>query len=169
MPGPEANELGLDGKPGANDPTKFRQGTFDPGVSFGCFSGDLLSGDPEKPRRDERVLVQLKPDDTTEEARAAIAAGKPGGMFEVYITRPGGDSDDDQICILRVNSAGVEIHGQPTTPPVTNPAGAPRVYHEGGQYVTIYQNDGNIVTYFTNGSADESTWVATWSSFGGKA
>ena len=42
-----------------------------------------------------------------------------------------------------------------------------RFYHEGGGYVTIYQNDGHVVTLKTYNTNDESKWEPVWSSWHG--
>ena len=170
------NELMLDGKPGTNDPTKFRQGTYDAGGYFGAFSGDWLkqgvrSDTPLGTERYEKVLVSLKPDDDPE-ARPFLN-DQPGGAFEIRCQKPGTTEDRDNIFGLRTTWQHHEIFGHKVA--TRHPDGSvtwhrgigggaasqTRFYSDDRRYCFNVQGDGGgkIVQYDTHGSADETTWT----------
>lgn len=168
---PEANELCLDAKPHTMDPTKVRQGTFDPGNYFGAFSGDFLVGDPENPTRYEKVLVALKPDDDS--AVRQFWETHPGGVFEVFTQAAGTSDDAHMIRALRISAMYVELFGHrlitrhpdgSVTWHLGEGGGSPasRFYSDDGRYCFNVQGDdgGKIVQYDTHGSSDESGWTA---------
>lgn len=70
--------------------------------------------------------------------------------------------------VLRLDTNGPHTHiPESPHPPAGTGTHGPRMPHE-GDFVTIFQGDGNIVTYATFGSADESTWQPIWSSWYGR-
>ena len=165
------NELALDAKPNTHDPTKFRQGTFDAGNYFGAFSGDFLVGDPANPTRYEKILVGFKPDDDAH-ARPSIAQGLPGGAIDIFCQTPGRVDDAGMVRSLRLTSRYVELFGHKLatrnadgtiTWHVGAGVAAGRQYHEGGQFVTVYQNDGHVVEY----DMRTTPWTPLWSNWTG--
>ena len=164
--GPSGNELYLDAKPDTNDPTKFRQGTFDFGNYFGAFSGDFLEGPTDNPVRYEKVLVSLKPDDDS----GNIGTNHSAGCLEVYLMPKDSTEDSDMVRVLRLTTKYIEFYGRKIATPDGFLCGgsgqnSPRFHHEGGAYVTIYQSDGNIVTYNKHSTTNEAQWSPIWASF----
>jgi hypothetical protein len=133
------------------------------GRGLGAFSWNVIHGTNPDSSQDEHVLVQGKRTD------------HGGGEFYLGLKRPGGGSDDESmVTVLEVTHEGGFDFRLPIRAPGlgTSPApgggNSPRFHHEGGGFVTIYQNDGNIATYDKHGTEDESRWTPVWSSFGGK-
>ena len=143
----DGNELFVCSKPGVDDPPKVRllsdAGTGAVSVNKRRFDGVQL----------EQVLLIGK-------AEAALG----GGVLDIHLQKDGTADDAGMTRAATLSLAnGLELRGvQPS------PASSGRFTHEGGQFVTIYQGDGNAVTYATQGSLHEATWRAVWSSFGGK-
>lgn len=162
--GEGGNELFLDAKPDTGDPVKVRQGTFDKGLHFGALSGDLLSGNPDEPRRAEKVLVGLLPDDDSA-VRHWIDDEMPGGVFQVGTQKAGTDDDAGMIRTLRLSARYAELYGQRLATRHedgrvewhlggggSSAGPSNRFYHEplpNGlvPFVTIHQRDGHVVLY----------------------
>lgn len=159
------------------DPPKVRQAS--PAGGLGALSFNRLRLDGGQ---DELVLIQGK---QREDFRADGEHNLSGELsLHLRNHRAPGDEDAQMLRALIVTSDAWEFYAggrlvlrldaagaHPALPVPTAPSSAtqaPRIVHEGGQFVTIYQNDGHIVTYHTKGSPDESTWRPIWSSWFGR-
>ena len=139
----DGNELFVCSKPGVDDPPKVRL-LSDAGVGAVSVNKRRFDG-----AQLEQVLLIGK-------AEASLG----GGVLDIHLQKDGTADDAGMTRAATLSLAnGLEVRG---ALPVR------RLTHEGGQFVTIYQGDGNIVTYATQGSANETTWRAIWSSFGGR-
>lgn len=144
----QGNETITDAKDA--DAAKFRVGSRRvPGQSGGggAYSWDIITEVSEGNHRTEA---------------AVLVGGFNGKGGEVGLclwdgTEPITDASQKKVVEFRHNEIEFKV-------PVKGlPAGGSsngRIHHEGGQFVTIYQNDGNVVTYKTNGTTDESKWTA---------
>jgi hypothetical protein len=135
------------------DPPKTRWAAAS-GGALGCLSANRLRPDG---KHDEKVLLIFK--DTPE-----------GGTYDFFGLKPGvsgGGSDADMVRLMTLSPKELELFVPLKGATAPAPGTDPRVWHEGNRYLTIYQNDGNIVTYDTHNSPNEATWTPKWSSFTG--
>lgn len=178
--GDGGNELFLDAKPDTRDPVKVRQGTFDPGNYFGALSGDFLSGNPDEPRRAEKVLVGLLPDDDSA-VRHWIEDGMPGGVFQVATQKAGTDDDAGMIRGLRISARYAEVYGVRLATRHDDGrvewhvggGGGSGVAHElrskNGRFVMpLQETDGNFVIYDTTKGPVGDPEAAIWDAASGR-
>lgn len=132
------------------DASKFRVGSREvPGQSGGggAYSFDVIERVEEGSPRIEAVVM-------------VGGSNGHGGELGICVwdgTRPISDPSQKKVIEFRHNEIEfkVPVKGLPS-----GGSNSGRTYHEGGQFITIYQNDGQVVTYKTNGTTDESQWTA---------
>ena len=87
-----------------------------------------------------------------------LGDGTPAFFVSLGINK--GDPVSEQLVVSRHGLSGPAA-------PRPGRAQSGRFYHEGGRFVTTYQDDGQVVTRDTHGTADESQWEPVWSSWAG--
>lgn len=135
------------------DAAKFRVGSpHVPGQSGGggAVSFDVIEGSGETARRKEVAVV---------------VGGFNGQQGEIGICvwngqEPFGDATQIKVMEIRGNEIEFKV---PVKGLSASSAAAGRFYHEGGRFVTIYQDDGHVVTY----DMHTNPWRAMWSSWSG--
>lgn len=87
--------------------------------------------------------------------------GSQGPEWKLILLRKGGQTvDGDQVTAIEATAEGIEFKV-----PVKGASAfdGKRIYHEGGVFVTIYQDDGHIVTY----DMRTDPWRALWGNWEG--
>lgn len=147
------NEFSIDGKPDTHDPVKLRFGAWQSDRSgyLGILSFDLLSGDPDAPRRSERGFIGLAMD--------------PEPTLYIHLqTGTTGEDDSTMKKVATVTARGIEFHVPVRGMAGTNPAPPSILRAPGGQTELHMQGDGNLVTY----DVRTNPWTPLWSSMQGK-
>lgn len=149
------NEVALDQKQGKVDPVKFRFGAWQDGY-LGAISGDILTGDPDHPRRSEKCLIALKTDDDYPD-------GQFGGRYEFFAQRPNTDDDANMKKLAELTTNYVRFHV-----PIIGAGGGPSVAapnelrEPNGIYWVVIQSDGSFVKYKNRVPFDYATGDAVW-------
>ena len=149
------NEVALDTKPEFHDPVKYRGGAWWTDSWLVLVGGDLLSGDPNDPRRNERGIFGIRHNDSYPKADNAQE-------FAVIITDPGQEGDEYQRCVLRLTSSFLELFGRKVNLDSITTAPTGRFYSPNRQWCWNYQDDGSVVLYDTHNNPDETTWTAKY-------
>jgi hypothetical protein len=145
------------------DASGLRLGAPEDQRALGKLSGDIVRQDNNGVyHHEECVLVIFK---QTENADGRTL-GARGGEIGVFLKKDHTGSHDDAMqAVMTLKATGVDFHV-----PVRGVSGggdggnSPRFFHEGGTAVTIFQADGNIVTYDIRGAASEADWRPVWAS-----
>ena len=85
-----------------------------------------------------------------------LGDGTPAFFVALGIKK--GDPVSEQLVVSRHGLSG---------PAAARSAASGRMYHEGGRFVTIYGDDGHVVTYDMHRTSDEPQWNPVWSSWHG--
>ena len=136
---------------GQGDPPKNRQGTI-LGRSLGADSFNALHDGVET----ECVLVQGKLDERFPEHPVSGA-----GELSISCKRPGGRADGDMVSVVTIRHDGLLVPGVSSPPPPMF-----GIVHHGQKFATLFQADGNIVTYrYANGRVrfDAPVWASGFS------
>lgn len=150
----QGNEVLIDAKD--PDAAKFRVGSREvAGQSGGggAVSFDVIERVEEGSPRIEAVVM----------VGGSNGRGGELGLCVWDGTRPISDASQRKVAEFRHDVVEFKV-------PITAPnlrSDATRFYHQGGRFVTNYQDDGHIVTLDMGGTADESQWVPVWSSWHG--
>lgn len=141
--GGNGNELTFDQtKSAPPDAIKYRGGAWREGHLID-FSGDLLTGDSNDPKRAEKVLLVLRTDDHPS------VLGQGCGCFEFYTQDPNTVDDAGMKLRLRLGARGAEFF-VPITAPGLGGSGTgdgSSLTSPNGQYRAQMQDDGNFVVY----------------------
>lgn len=147
-----------------SDASKFRVGSpYEKGQSGGggALSFDIIGGMP--PRKDGTA----PPTRVEVVGIGGAVTQQGGGELGIWVTKPGTWSDIDDAAQQKVaefRGDQIEFKVPISAPNLSgSDGGGKRVYHEGGKFVTIYQDDGHVVTY----DMRKDPWKALWGNWEG--
>ena len=149
------NEVALDTRPEFHDPAKLRMGAWWTDSYLAIVSGDLLTGDPARPRRDERGFFGIRHNDSyPKDANAQ--------EFVINLTDPGCSGQDPcQKTRLRLTTEFLELFGRRVH--LDGGGSAPRSFLQAGRFeLHLQESDGNFVLYEVVQGAACARWAITW-------